>query len=46
VGYIIIAGLVGGYIIGLVVEDRIEEGKDTDGDLSPLRKEAGERGTI
>jgi hypothetical protein len=25
---VIIVGLVGGYIIGLVVEDRIEEGKD------------------
>jgi hypothetical protein len=28
VGYVIIVGLVEGYVIGLVVEDRREEGKD------------------
>jgi hypothetical protein len=28
VGHVIIAGLVGGHVIGLVVEDRREEEKD------------------
>ena len=28
VGYIVLVGLVGGHVIGLVVEDRREEGKD------------------
>ena len=27
-GHVILVGLVGGHMIGLVVEDRIEEGKD------------------